>query len=621
MAATVEVIIEGKDNTGGMFSSIGGGLSNLGNIVTGVKAGFDLLAGAFEGIVSFGSQFVTSAVESENAVAKLESVLKATGGAAGLTSQELQNMANELQKTTTFSDEAILSAESMLLTFRNIGEDTFPRATQAMLDMSQMFGGLESSSVQLGKALNDPVAGISALQRVGITFSDTQKDMIKNFVEMGDIGSAQAIILKEIEQQVGGLSQAMGQTFAGQVEILKNKFDTLKEGIGGLIIQGLMPLLSLVGPDTPIGIGFDIVSAALGKLVDYLDKGMPFFQSLGIIFMNLSKDADLVGIAGNLQAIGGAFLQMQDVLDGGGSMWDAAIAGIGNFSQALAQGLTDLKTTFQQDGFVQALVLLFDDIDVILADLVNNIDWATLGTSLGEGLVAMFGGSIESQSSSLAPALGRALVSLFKAAFAVLDPVLTELYANWETRTNQAIDKWAANLAADIKNGIINGLNNLDLSAQQWVDDHIINPIKRALGIASPSTVFMQIGRDIIGGLMAGFAAMISPLITLIDHVVSAILDPFQPILDFLGIGGGSGGTGSLGGMTGTHVGPGGSTTTPGTSTLGGTVVNQYFAGATINVGAWDEIAYDCIYPNPFIAATSGQLGGSTSGGNGGSGR
>ena len=76
---------------------------------------------------------------------------------------------------------------------------------------------------------------------------------------------------------------------------------------------------------------------------------------------------------------------------------------------------------------------------------------------------------------------------------------------------------------------------------------------------------------------------------------------------------------GSIGGHS-----TGGTTTgsTGGTGTLSSlaTTVNQYFQGANIYVGSWDEIAYDCIYPNPFVASTSGQLGsfGNNTGLNGG---
>ncbi len=72
---------------------------------------------------------------------------------------------------------------------------------QATVDLQTTFGTLESASVQLGKALNDPIKGVTALNKSGVTFSDQQKDMIKNFVKTNEVAKAQDIILSEIEKQ------------------------------------------------------------------------------------------------------------------------------------------------------------------------------------------------------------------------------------------------------------------------------------------------------------------------------------------------------------------------------------------------------------------------------------
>ena len=52
-----------------------------------------------------------------------------------------------------------------------------------MLDMAEIFGSVDSAAMQLGKALNDPVNMMGALTRAGVTFSEEQKEMIKNFVD------------------------------------------------------------------------------------------------------------------------------------------------------------------------------------------------------------------------------------------------------------------------------------------------------------------------------------------------------------------------------------------------------------------------------------------------------
>ena len=97
------------------------------------------------------------------AVAQVEQGLKSTGGAVGFTSEQLQKMASDLQKTSLFGDEEIMQgATAQLLTFTNIAGDQFARTQKAAMDLAtRLDGDLKSSSIQLGKALNDPVAFVS----------------------------------------------------------------------------------------------------------------------------------------------------------------------------------------------------------------------------------------------------------------------------------------------------------------------------------------------------------------------------------------------------------------------------------------------------------------------------
>jgi len=191
---------------------------------------------AARGLVQGLSSVIRLSGEQEKAEAKLNAVLKSTGQIAGLTAGELKNMASSLQEVTTFGDEAIIEAQSLLLTFTQIGEDVFPQATETILNMSTAMGtDLQSSVVQLGKALNDPVLGISALSRVGVQLTETQKNQIKQFTELGDVASAQKVILGELETQFGGLARATSETMAGSLEQMTNSIGDAAEALGDLL--------------------------------------------------------------------------------------------------------------------------------------------------------------------------------------------------------------------------------------------------------------------------------------------------------------------------------------------------------------------------------------------------
>ena len=206
---------------------------------SGLGTGFKSLIAAAGGLFIFSkinstiSESVKLAGEQAAAEAKVAQTIMSTGSAAGLTTDELKKMATELQSVTLFGDEVTLRGQSMLLTFKNIGKDIFPQATEAMLNLSTAMGtDVKESAIQLGKALNDPITGLTAMARVGITFSKEQKNIIKNFQKSGDIASAQKVILSELESQFGGLARAVATTGEGPLIQFQNQIGDVKEELG-----------------------------------------------------------------------------------------------------------------------------------------------------------------------------------------------------------------------------------------------------------------------------------------------------------------------------------------------------------------------------------------------------
>jgi phage-related protein len=241
-AKTVKGELEGIGKEGMSVQKVIGDLGNIGFGI--LKAGAIIGAAAITAVGAALTSCVKDAMDFQQVAAQTEAVIKSTGGAAGMTTEEILAMADALQTTTRFSDDAILQGQNLLLTFTNIGEDVFPAATQAMLDMATALGtDASGSAIQLGKALNDPTKGIAALTRVGVVFTDEQKKLIKSLQESGDLAGAQAVILQELQKEFGGSAEAAGKTFAGQLDILKNRFGDLKKDIG----MKFLPVLTQVG--------------------------------------------------------------------------------------------------------------------------------------------------------------------------------------------------------------------------------------------------------------------------------------------------------------------------------------------------------------------------------------
>ena len=149
-------------------------------------------------------------------------------------------MGKSLVSATGIEDDAVTAAQAMLLTFTNIGKDTFPAATQAVADMATAMNSgaipsqeaIKATAIQVGKALQDPIAGVTALQRVGVKLTESQKEQIQTMMESNDVSGAQALILKELQTEFGGAAEAAGDTFGGKMAKMNQKLADAAESLG-----------------------------------------------------------------------------------------------------------------------------------------------------------------------------------------------------------------------------------------------------------------------------------------------------------------------------------------------------------------------------------------------------
>jgi len=263
------------------------GLLNANKAVNSFGKSFGKLAGIAGGVGGvIGGVLVKAAMESQKVSKQTEAIIKATGGAAGMTTKDIQKLADSLSLKTGIDDEAIQSSMNLLLTFKQVrnetgkGNDIFNRAAQAALDLGNVFGSADSAAKQLGKALSNPVKGITALTRSGINFTDAQKKQIKTLVASGQTLEAQKIILGEVEAQVGGTAAATATDF----DRMKVAVDNVFESLGTLLLPMFEKLSRFVTEKMlPIFQQFsDIVGQkGLGAGLKFLgDKGIKAIQDL-----------------------------------------------------------------------------------------------------------------------------------------------------------------------------------------------------------------------------------------------------------------------------------------------------------------------------------------------------
>jgi len=183
---------------------------------------------------------IKGAMDHQKVMAQTEAVLKSTRNAVNTSTKAIEENATALEMKTGIDGDVIQSGMNLMATFGKVrnevgkGNDIFDQANKTALDMSVTFGtSLQSSSIQLGKALQDPIKGVTALTRVGVSFSEAQKEQIKTLVESGRTLDAQKLIMAEVNKQVGGSAEAFGQTLPGQIERAKRAFDALTESVAG----------------------------------------------------------------------------------------------------------------------------------------------------------------------------------------------------------------------------------------------------------------------------------------------------------------------------------------------------------------------------------------------------
>lgn len=296
---------------------------------------------------------VIEAREAAKVGAQTEAVIRSTGGAANVTAKEVANLAQKTSQKTGIDDEAIQSTSNLLLTFKNLrnevgeGNNIFNQATRITTDMSvAMDQSARSSAIQLGKALNDPIAGLGSLSRVGVQFTEQQQEQIAAMVESGDQMQAQKMILRELKSEFGGSARAQADDF----DRLQVAAENFAESVG---TKATPVLGEMAGELTDI---FELKDkdAQVGAIGDFIDKwGTKGIDALGDLAPEVAEvSARLAARAGEAfveawwesDALGKLFLTGAFIRAVGGpgvfgklgaALWTRIVAGMGGSGAAL----------------------------------------------------------------------------------------------------------------------------------------------------------------------------------------------------------------------------------------------------------------------------------------------
>lgn len=384
------------------FEKIGQSMQSLGQ---------KLSVGLTLPFAALGAAAVKGALEQRAAMGQVEAALKSMGDVSGKTADQLSKAADAMEMHSLFAaDEILTKVTANLLTFGNVAGEQFDRAQQAAIDMATRLGSdPQAAAVMLGKALNDPVKGITALTRVGVQFTDAQKAQIKAFQDTGQTAKAQGIILGEVERQFKGAAQAAADTKPwrqAQVAV-----DQAMDGIG----EAILPIIP-------------VIADAIKSLADSFSQLSPGMQKAivigGAIAAALGPVITVIGaVVSAIAPLLATISTTVSAVGGWGAAFGVARAAIAGFLTGFAPAIPIIA------AFAAAAYAIYDNWDKIVPVLQSV--WQTIVATLGpplQQIVSTIGTMLtelwEGPLGDLARGAVTVLEEVGKALFAVFGPVI-----------------------------------------------------------------------------------------------------------------------------------------------------------------------------------------------------
>jgi phage-related protein len=472
MAGNPQIVVDYIADTSGLDKAAGG-VKGLGANVKGLgKAA--LAAGGVAGFAFLAASVKTGAEEMSNAQrvsAQTDAALKSTGKTAHVTAGDVDALATSIMNKSGIDDEAVQSAENMLLTFTNVrnevgkGNDVFNRATQAVADLStRMAGGaapsaeqMQKSSVLLGKALNDPIKGLTALTRVGVSFDEGQRNRIKGLVEQGDTLKAQKLILAEVNKEFGGSAEAMGKTLPGQVDILKQSFANLAGSMTTLLVPAFAAITKFLTEHPALFKALVIAIMAVSVALIAMNAAMVVTAALeaAVLWPVLAIIAGLAALAAIAYVVYKNWDSIKAALS---AAWDgilAAVQAVWNWIQSnwpLLLGILTGPVGLAVAAIIQNWDTIKGAIQAVLDAVTGAVStaWTTISDGVAAGVAAITGavstawglvkGAVDSVLGGITGAVAAAWTTIQNAVAGAVGLIQTAVSTAWGL-VKTAIDK------------------------------------------------------------------------------------------------------------------------------------------------------------------------------------
>lgn len=279
-----EAVLELSTDNTGLEKGLDAGKAGAEDLTQSFSQAAGMIGAAFAaiGVTASLREVLAATIEAEKESALLANAVRATGAAAGYTTEQLKAQQAVLQQSTGVGDEAISSMQRTLMTFRNVHGEVFRSAIQLSLDFAAATGtDATDAARKFGMALNDPINNMGKLKMAGVAISDSLKEQVEGYVASGDLVGAQTLLIGELSKAYGGAAIASRDTLGGALNALKENFGNLfleQEGAG----RALRQFIEMVNQSLPtVAAVFSAVFAAVKTQVEgvvsnlfYLGQGL-----------------------------------------------------------------------------------------------------------------------------------------------------------------------------------------------------------------------------------------------------------------------------------------------------------------------------------------------------------
>lgn len=269
-------------------------------------------------ILALGTAATKAFADAEDSETSFRAALKATGKEASISVDNMKALTSELQKVTTYEDDAQLKALGLVQSLSNLSEDGLKAILPRMLDFSAAMGlDLQTTASLFGKTIGSTT---NALSRYGIQIEDGLEGDKKLLAlttaldsKFKDYAQTTAKLgtgpMKQLLNTLGDLAESFGEAILPvinelipPIKVAIEQFSNLDINTKKMIITGAA-FAAAAGP----------IVGAIGNIVGAATKLLPLLASIGPVIATIGVPIGVV--VGSLTVLISEVLRYKKVAD------------------------------------------------------------------------------------------------------------------------------------------------------------------------------------------------------------------------------------------------------------------------------------------------------------------